>query len=129
MSDRLNSNPDLTEESRKTYEELYVVYGAVWGSNENYMGRGVHILIYFNKVIFDPIYNNAIEFIILHRKVSSSVLPSFITAVTKLNKLPDSIYSVIYQTVLEMEMKLKIRFGKYDKSELAITAETKSYCT
>ncbi len=86
------------------YNELYVVSGPIWTGNETYIGNGVYIPNAFYKVILDPAYNDAIAFIMPHRKVSASELPNFITTVDEVerlthldffNHLPDSIENSI----------------------------------
>lgn len=93
------------------YDELYVVSGPVWDGNETYIGNGVYIPNSFYKVILDPYYNDAIAFIIPHRKVSYSELSSFITTVdeveeaTQLNffsELPDNIENEIEAKMWDM---------------------------
>lgn len=94
-----------------TYDELYVVSGPIWDGNETYIGNGVYIPNSFYKVILDPIYNDAIAFIIPHRKVSSSELPSFITSVNEVEQvtqldffsdLPDSVEDEIEGKIWDM---------------------------
>lgn len=63
------------------YNELYVVTGPIWDGSETYIGNGVFIPSKFYKVVLDPAYNEAIAFIIPHRKVSTSELADFITTV------------------------------------------------
>lgn len=63
------------------YNELYVVTGPIWDGSETYIGNGVYIPSKFYKVVLDPAYNEAIAFIIPHRKVSTSELADFITTV------------------------------------------------
>ncbi|MDO6543946.1 DNA/RNA non-specific endonuclease [Photobacterium sanguinicancri] len=91
---------EKVREWANTYNELYVVSGPIWDGNETYIGNGVYIPHRFYKVILDPTDNDAIAFILPHRKISSSELPSFITTVDEVEQvtqldffsaLPDSI--------------------------------------
>ncbi|WP_299019997.1 DNA/RNA non-specific endonuclease [uncultured Photobacterium sp.] len=94
-----------------TYNELYVVSGPIWDGNETYIGNGVYIPNQFYKVILDPANNDTIAFIMPHRKVSASELPSFIVTVddveqlTNLNffsVLPDSVENEVEAVMWDM---------------------------
>lgn len=63
------------------YNELYVVTGPIYQGNENSIGDGVTIPSAFYKVILDPQFNEAIAFIVPHRKVSGDELINFITTI------------------------------------------------
>ncbi|MCW8329693.1 DNA/RNA non-specific endonuclease [Photobacterium sp. SDRW27] len=102
---------EKVREWANTYDELYVVSGPIWDGNETYIGNGVYIPNRFYKVILDPNYNDAIAFILPHRKVSSSELPSFITTVDEVEQvtqldffstLPESIEDEIESQLWEM---------------------------
>ena len=69
------------------YNELYVVSGPIWDGNESYIGNGVYIPNSYYKVVLEPAYNDAIAFIVPHRKVSSSELANFITTVDEVERL------------------------------------------
>ncbi|WP_028865348.1 DNA/RNA non-specific endonuclease [Psychromonas aquimarina] len=104
----------LEEKVRKwanDYDELYVVTGPIWDGNETYIGNGIYIPNSFYKVILDPYYNDAIAFIVPHRKVSSSELADFITTVDEVERLtnldffsdlPDSTENSIEAVVWDM---------------------------
>ena len=90
---------------------MYVVSGPIWDGSETYIGNGVYVPNSFYKVILDPIYNDAIAFIIPHRKVSYSEFPSFITSVNEVEQvtqldffsdLPDSVEDEIEGQIWEM---------------------------
>ncbi|ELR64618.1 DNA/RNA endonuclease G [Photobacterium marinum] len=78
---------EKVREWANTYNELYVVSGPIWDGNETYIGNGVYIPSRFYKVILDPAYNEAIAFIVPHRKVSASELASFIVTVDQVEEL------------------------------------------
>ncbi len=68
------------------YNELYVVTGPIYNGNESSIGDGVVIPSAFYKVVLDPYYNDAIAFIVPHRAVSSSEIPSFVTTVDEVER-------------------------------------------
>lgn len=93
------------------YNELYVVSGPIWDGNETYIGNGVYIPSRYYKVILDPYFNDAIAFIVPHRKVSSSELATFITTVDEVeqltqldffSELPDSVEDDIESVIWDM---------------------------
>ncbi|MFS1904420.1 DNA/RNA non-specific endonuclease (plasmid) [Vibrio lentus] len=93
------------------YQSLYVVTGPIWDGEESYIGNGVYIPNRFFKVILDPQMNEAIAFILPHRKISTSELPLFITTVDDVeeatnlnffNVIPDSIEGDMEQQHWEM---------------------------
>lgn len=78
--------------------------GPIWDGEESYIGNGVYIPNRFFKVILDPQMNEAIAFILPHRKISTSELPLFITTVDDVeeatnlnffNTIPDPIEEVM----------------------------------
>ncbi len=102
---------EKVREWANTYDELYVISGPIWDGNETYIGNGVYIPNSFYKVILDPAYNDAIAFIVPHRKVSSSELSGFITTVDEIEQLtqldffsalPDSVENEIETVQWEM---------------------------
>ena len=102
---------DTVREWAETYDELYVVSGPIWDGNETYIGNGVYVPKSFYKVILDPYYNEAIAFVVPHRKVSSSEIENFITTVNKVedltgldffNELPDYIEETVENELWNM---------------------------
>lgn len=104
----------LEEKVRKwanDYDEVYVVTGPIWDGNETYIGNGIYIPSSFYKVILDPVNNDAIGFVVPHRKISSTELVNFITTVDEVEKLtnldffselPDSTEDTIEAVVWDM---------------------------
>lgn len=102
---------EKVREWANTYNELYVVSGPIWDGSESYIGNGVYVPKRFYKVILDPNYNEAIAFILPHRKISSSELSSFITTVDKVeqatqidffSELPDDVEDKVEAQVWDM---------------------------
>ena len=102
---------DTVRQWANDYDELYVVSGPIWDGNETYIGNGIYIPNSFYKVILDPYYDDAIAFIVPHRKISSSEIASFITTVDDVesltgldffSKLPDFIEDEAESTLWQM---------------------------
>ena len=73
---------DLTNKRGK----LYVVTGAMYSGAHGIIGNGVHVPTHFYKVIYDPINQDAIAFLVPHRKISKSDLPAFIVSVDEVEQ-------------------------------------------
>ena len=50
------------------------------------IGNGIIVPTHFYKVIYDPISQDAIAFIVPHRKISKSDLPGFIVSVDEVER-------------------------------------------
>ena len=61
--------------------KLYVVIGSMYEGSHPIIGNGVHVPTHFYKVLYDPISQDAIAFLVPHMKISKSDLPGFIVSV------------------------------------------------
>ena len=61
--------------------ELYVVTGALFEGKPTVIGNGVHVPSHFFKVVYDPVEQDCIAFIVPHTRISKADLPDFIVSV------------------------------------------------
>ncbi len=67
-------------------KELYVVSGALFEGKHTVIGNGVHVPTHFYKVVYDPISQDAIAFLVPHVNISKSDIPGFIVSVDEVEK-------------------------------------------
>ncbi len=91
--------------------KLYVVTGAMFIGEHGVIGHGVHVPTHFYKVVYDPVGQDAIAFLVPHRAISKGELPVFIVSVDEVerqtrldfnNLLDDTIENDIEDDVEEM---------------------------
>jgi len=61
--------------------ELYVVTGSLFSDETETIGDNVAIPSSFYKVVFDPVQQNGIAFIVPHRKFKKTEIPNFIVSI------------------------------------------------
>ena len=66
--------------------KLYVVTGTMYNGSYRIIGNGVHVPTHFYKVVYDPVNQDAIAFLVPHRKISKSDLPAFIVSVDEVER-------------------------------------------
>ena len=91
--------------------KLYVVTGSMFIGEHGVIGHGVHVPTHFNKVVYDPVGQDAIAFLVPHRAISKGELPVFIVSVDEVehrtgldfnNLLDDAVDDDIEDDVEEM---------------------------
>ena len=86
-------------------EKLYVVTGAMFSGTHVIIGNGVHVPTYFYKVIYDPVNQDAIAFLVPHRKISKSDLPTFIVSVDDVEGLTGLDFNNLVDNSIEDDME------------------------
>lgn len=66
--------------------ELHVVTGVMFMGEHGVIGNGVHVPTHFYKIIFDPVGQDAIAFLVPHRAISKGDLPGFIVSVDEVER-------------------------------------------
>jgi len=66
--------------------ELYVVTGCMFDGDHPVIGNGVGVPTHFFKVVYDPINQDAIAFLVPHRDISKGDLPGFIVSVDEIEQ-------------------------------------------
>ncbi len=91
--------------------ELYIVTGAIFEGKYEIIGSGVYAPTHFYKVVFGPDGQDAIAFLVPHRRLKKEELPVFIVSVDEIeqctgldfnNLLDDTIEDDIEDDVEEM---------------------------
>ena len=91
--------------------ELYIVTGAIFEGKYEIIGSGVYAPTHFYKVVYYPVGQDAIAFLVPHRTISKGELPVFIVSVDEVehrtgldfnNLLDDTIEDDIEDDVEEM---------------------------
>ena len=80
---------NLEKEIREWTNEggkLYVVTGTLFAGAHPIIGNGVHVPTHFYKVIYDPVVQDVIAFLVPHGTISKSDLPGFIVSVDEVER-------------------------------------------
>ena len=85
--------------------KLFVVTGALFSASHGEIGNEVHVPTHFYKVIYDPTNQDAIAFLVPHRKISKSELPTFIVSVDELERLTGFDFNNLLDDSIEDDME------------------------
>jgi endonuclease G, mitochondrial len=81
--------------------KLFVVTGALFSASHGKIGNEVHVPTHFYKVIYDPINQDAIAFLVPHREISKSELPAFIVSVDEVERRTGFDFNNLLDDVVE----------------------------
>lgn len=69
------------------HQRIYdTVTGALFVGTHTIIGNGVHVPTHFYKVVYDPVNQDAIAFLVPHRAISKKELPAFIVSVDEVER-------------------------------------------
>jgi DNA/RNA endonuclease G (NUC1) len=69
------------------------------------IGNGVHVPTHFYKVVYDPNNQDAIAFLVPHRKISKSELPAFIVSVDEVERRSGFDFNNLLDDSIEDDME------------------------
>ena len=81
------------------------VTGTMFIGTHTIIGNGVHVPTHFYKVVYDPINQDAIAFLVPHRKISKSDLPAFIVSVDELERRSGFDFNNLLDDAIEDDME------------------------
>lgn len=99
---------ELEEEIREWVNErgeLYVVTGCMYEGAHPIIGNGVHVPTHFFKMIYDSQRQDAIAFLVPHRKISREDLPGFIVSVDELEQKTGLDFNRLLEDAIENDIE------------------------
>ncbi len=85
--------------------ELYVVTGAMFIGEHGVIGQGVHVPTHFYKVVYDPVGQDAIAFLVPHRAISKGELPVFIVSVDEVEQRTGLDFNNLLDDIIEDDIE------------------------
>ena len=85
--------------------KLFVVTGALFSASHGKIGNEVHVPTHFYKVVYGPTNQDAIAFLVPHRKISKSELPAFIVSVDEVERLSGFDFNNLLDDAIEDDIE------------------------
>ena len=85
--------------------ELYIVTGAIFEGKYEIIGNGVYAPTHFYKVVFDPDGQDAIAFLVPHRRLKKEELPVFIVSVDEIEQRTGLDFNNLLDYAVEDDIK------------------------